>query len=113
MPVKIFNDPTDTYGFGTFTHNQGAFSVFVYDTDYHPYPNSLLDVYTSTGVVTYEITATSQVQVGTSNSGGYTGATGPNGRKGGGTNLPIYRLSVAGSTGLEAAIQVILIMIYS
>ena len=104
MPVKIFNDPTDTYGFGTFTHNQGAFSVFVYDTDYHPYPNSLLDVYTSTGVVTYEITATSQVQVGTSNSGGYTGATGPNGRKGGGTNLPIYRLSVAGSTGLEAAI---------
>ena len=101
MPVKIFNDPTDTYGFGTFTHNQGAFSVFVYDTDYHPYPNSLLDVYTSTGAVTYEITAKAYKW---ELNPGYTGATGPNGRKGGGTNLPIYRLSVAGSTGLEAAI---------
>jgi hypothetical protein len=67
-----------------------------------PYPNSLIDIYTTTGVTTYEVTATSIVAVPTSNIGGYTGATGPTGRKG--ANRPIYRLSVSGSTGLEAAI---------
>jgi hypothetical protein len=67
-----------------------------------PYPNSLIDIYTASGVVTYEVTATSRVAVPTSNTGGYTGATGPSGRKG--ANLPIYRLSVSGDTGLEAAI---------
>ena len=102
QPVKIFNDPTNVYGFGTFTHNAGAFSAFVYDAAYHPYANSLLDVYTTTGVTTYEVTATAEVDVPTSNSGGYTGATGPTGRKG--ANLKIYRLSIAGSTGLETAI---------
>ena len=66
-----------------------------------PYANSLLDVYTTTGVTTYEVTATAEVDVPTSNSGGYTGATGPTGRKG--ANLKIYRLSIAGSTGLETA----------
>ena len=67
-----------------------------------PIPNSLVDVYTTAGVTTYEVTATSRVVVPTSNIGGYTGATGPTGRKG--ANLPIYRLSVSGDTGLESAI---------
>ena len=67
-----------------------------------PYPNSLIDVYTTAGVTTYEVTATARVAVPTSNIGGYTGATGPTGRKG--ANLPIYRLSVSGDQGLEAAI---------
>ncbi len=108
MPAKVFNDPTNTYGFGTFTHPAGAFSVHLYDCDYHPYANSLLDVYTRdgsgliTGLTTYEVTATSEVNVPTSNSGGYSGATGPTGRKG--ANQKIYRLSIAGSTGLETAI---------
>ena len=102
QPAKVFNDSTNTYGFGTFSHAAGAFSIFVYDTDYMPYPNSLVDVYTTTGVTTYEVTATSRVVVPTSNIGGYTGATGPTGRKG--ANLPIYRLSVSGDTGLENAI---------
>ena len=102
QPGKVFNDPNNTYGFGTFSHDAGAFSIFVYDTDYMPYPNSLIDIYTTTGVTTYEVTATSIVAVPTSNIGGYTGATGPTGRKG--ANRPIYRLSVSGSTGLEAAI---------
>ncbi len=102
QPAKVFNDANNTYGFGTFSHNAGAFSIFVYDTDYMPYPNSLVDIYTSSGVVTYEITATSRVVVPTSNIGGYVGATGPTGRKG--ANLPIYRLSVSGDSGLEAAI---------
>ena len=88
MPAKVFNDPTNAYGFGTFTHPAGAFSVHLYDCDYHPYANSLLDVYTRdgsgliTGLTTYEVTATSEVNVPTSNSGGYSGATGPTGRKG-------------------------------
>ena len=41
-------------------------------------PNSLVDVYTTAGVTTHEVTATSRVVVPTSNIGGYTGATGPN-----------------------------------
>ena len=102
QPAKVFNDASNTYGFGTFSHAAGAFSIFVYDTDYMPYPNSLIDIYTSTGVTTYEITATSIVTTTTSNIGGYTSATGPTGRKG--ANRPIYRLSVSGSTGLETAI---------
>jgi hypothetical protein len=102
QPGKVFNDETNVYGFGTFAHAAGSFSIFVYDTDYMPYPNSLIDIYTASGVVTYEVTATSRVAVPTSNTGGYTGATGPSGRKG--ANLPIYRLSVSGDTGLEAAI---------
>ena len=102
IPGKVYNDPSNTYGFGEFNHNSGNFSVFVYDCDYHPYPNSLLDVYTTTGVTTYEVTSVSVVDVPTSNIGGYTGATGPTGRKG--TNLPIYRLSVSGDTGLSSAI---------
>jgi hypothetical protein len=102
QPGKVFNDASNTYGFGTFAHAAGSFSVFVYDCDYMPYPNSLIDIYTATGVTTYEVTATSIVAVPTSNIGGYTGATGPTGRKG--ANLPIYRLSVSGDTGLETAI---------
>ena len=102
QPGKVFNDETNVYGFGTFAHAAGSFSIFVYDTDYMPYPNSLIDIYTSSGVITYEVTATSRVAVPTSNTGGYTGATGPTGRKG--ANLPIYRLSVSGDTGLEASI---------
>ena len=102
IPAKVYNDPTNVYGFGEFNHNQGNFSIFVYDADYHPYPNSLCDVYTSTGVTTYEVTAVSAVSVPTSNSGGYTGATGPTGRKG--ANQTIYRLSISGDTGLESAI---------
>ena len=102
QPAKVFNDPSNTYGFGTFEHAAGAFSIFVYDCDYMPYPNSLIDIYTTAGVTTYEVTATSIVAVPTSNIGGYTGATGPTGRKG--SNLPIYRLSVSGDTGLETAI---------
>ena len=102
QPAKVYNDPTDTYGFGEFTHNAGAFSVFVYDCDYHPYANSLLDVYTATGVVTYEVTSVSAVSVPVSNSGGYTAATGPTGRKG--ANQTIYRLSIAGDQGLENAL---------
>ena len=43
-----------------------------------PIPNSLIDIYTTAGVTTYEVTATSIVAVPTSNIGGYTGATGPN-----------------------------------
>ena len=102
QPGKVFNDETNVYGFGTFAHAAGSFSIFVYDCDYMPYPNSLIDIYTATGVTTYEVTATSLVAVPTSNIGGYTGATGPTGRKG--ANLPIYRLSVSGDTGLETAI---------
>jgi len=102
QPAKVFNDETNVYGFGTFAHTAGSFSIFVYDCDYMPYPNSLVDIYTTTGVTTYEVTATSIVTVPTSNIGGYTGATGPTGRKG--ANRPIYRLSVSGSTGLETAI---------
>ena len=102
QPGKVFNDETNVYGFGTFAHAAGSFSIFVYDCDYMPYPNSLIDIYTTTGVTTYEVTATSIVAVPTSNIGGYTGATGPTGRKG--ANLPIYRLSVSGDTGLETAI---------
>ena len=102
QPGKVFNDSTNTYGFGTFAHAAGSFSIFVYDCDYMPYPNSLIDIYTTTGVTTYEVTASSIVAVPTSNIGGYTGATGPTGRKG--ANLPIYRLSVSGTTGLETAI---------
>ena len=102
QPAKVFNDSTNTYGFGTFAHAAGSFSIFVYDCDYMPYPNSLIDIYTATGVTTYEVTASSIVAVPTSNIGGYTGATGPTGRKG--ANLPIYRLSVSGTTGLETAI---------
>ena len=102
QPGKVYNDPTNVYGFGEFNHNAGNFSIFVYDCDYHPYANGLVDVYTSAGVTTYEVTSVSVVDVPTSNSGGYSGATGPTGRKG--TNLPIYRLSVSGDTGLESAI---------
>ena len=108
QPAKVFNDPTDAYGFGTFAHAQGVFSVFVYDCDYHPYPNSLLDVYTrngsgeTTAITTYEVTAVSEVSVPTSNSGGYSGATGPTGRKG--ANQKIYRLAIAGDQGLASAI---------
>ena len=102
QPAKVFNDETNVYGFGTFAHAAGSFSIFVYDCDYMPYPNSLIDIYTTTGVTSYEVTATSIVAVPTSNIGGYTGATGPTGRKG--ANLPIYRLSVSGDTGLETAI---------
>jgi len=102
QPAKVYNDPTDTYGFGEFNHNQGNFSIFVYDCDYHPYPNSIADVYTSTGVTSYEVTAVAEVAVPASNSGGYSGATGPTGRRG--ANQKIYRLSISGSTGLEAAI---------
>ena len=102
QPAKVFNDSSNTYGFGTYSHAKGSFSIFVYDCDYMPYPNSLIDIYTTAGVTTYEITATSIVAATTSNIGGYTGATGPTGRKG--ANLPIYRLSVSGDTGLEAAI---------
>ena len=108
QPAKVYNDPTDTYGFGTFAHAQGVFSVFVYDCDYHPYPNSLLDVYTrngsgeTTAITTYEVTAVSEVSIPTSNSGGYSGATGPTGRKG--ANQKIYRLAIAGDQGLATAI---------
>ena len=102
QPAKVFNDSNNTFGFGTFEHAAGAFSIFLYDCDYMPYPNSLIDVYTAAGVTTYEVTATSIVASITSNTGGYTGATGPTGRKG--ANRPIYRCSVSGSTGLEAAI---------
>jgi len=102
QPAKVFNDSNNTFGFGTFGHAAGAFSIFLYDCDYMPYPNSLIDVYTAAGVTTYEVTATSIVAPITSNIGGYTGATGPTGRKG--ANRPIYRCSVAGSTGLETAI---------
>ena len=102
QPAKVYNDPTNIYGFGEFNHNAGNFSVFVYDCVYHPYANSLLDVYTSTGVTTYEVTAVSEVDVPVSNTGGYTGATGPTGRRG--ANQKIYRLSVSGDTGLESAI---------
>ena len=48
----------------------------------HTHANSLLDVYTTTGVTTYEVTATAEVDVPTFNPGGYTGATGPNRTKG-------------------------------
>ena len=102
QPAKVFNDSTNTYGFGTFEHAKGSFSIFVYDCDYMPYPNSLIDIYTTAGVTTYEVTASSIVAATTSNIGGYTNATGPTGRKG--SNLPIYRLSVSGDTGLETAI---------
>ena len=102
QPAKVFNDGSNTYGFGTFANAAGSFSIFVYDCDYMPYPNSLIDIYTATGVTTYEVTSTSVVAVPVSNIGGYTGATGPTGRKG--ANLPIYRLSVSGATGLENAI---------
>ncbi len=108
QPAKVYNDPTDTYGFGTFAHAAGVFSVFVYDCDYHPYPNSLLDVYERDGsgnitaLNTYEVTAVSEVTVPTSNTGGYTGATGPTGRKG--ANQKIYRLAIAGDQGLASGI---------
>tara|TARA_B100001057_G_scaffold147946_1_gene147884 strand:- start:134 stop:8017 length:7884 start_codon:yes stop_codon:yes gene_type:complete len=108
QPAKVFNDPTDAYGFGTFAHAQGVFSVFVYDCEYHPYPNSLLDVYTrngsgqTTAITTYEVTAVSEVSIPTSNSGGYSGATGPTGRRG--ANQKIYRLAIAGDQGLADAI---------
>jgi hypothetical protein len=102
QPAKVYNDPTNAYGFGTFNHNAGNFSIFVYDCDYHPYANSLIDVHTADGITTYEVTAVSEVDVPISNSGGYTGATGPSGRKG--NNLKIYRCSISGDTGLEAAL---------
>ena len=97
-----YSTTTHVYGFGTFIlSNAGAFSAFVYDAPYAIYANSLLDVYTTTGVTTYEVTATAEVDVPTFNSGGYTGATGPNRTKG--CKSKIYRLSIAGSTGLETA----------
>ena len=102
QPAKVYNDPSNVYGFGEFNHNQGNFSIFVYDCDYHPYANSVVDVYTTAGVVSYEVTAVSAVDIPISNTGGYSGATGPTGRKG--ANQKIYRLSVSGDTGLEAAI---------
>jgi len=102
QPAKVYNDPTNVYGFGEFNHNAGNFSIFVYDCDYHPYANSIVDVYTSSGVTSYEVTAVSAVDVPVSNTGGYSGATGPTGRKG--ANQTIYRLSVSGDTGLENAI---------
>ena len=36
QPAKVYNDPTDTYGFGEFNSTQGNFSIFVYDCDYRP-----------------------------------------------------------------------------
>ncbi|MBR20674.1 MAG: hypothetical protein CMA64_11130 [Euryarchaeota archaeon] len=95
QPAKVYNDPANAQGFGTITHNQGAFTVHVFDCDYNPYANSLLDVYTSAGVVTYEVTSVSVLS-------GTGGGAGPTGRKG--VNLPIYKLGIAGSVGLEAAI---------
>ena len=102
QPAKVYNDPTNVYGFGEINHNAGNFSVFVYDCAYHPYANSLLDVITTSGITTYEVTAVSEVDVPVSNSGGYSGATGPTGRRG--ANQKIYRLSISGDTGLENAI---------
>mgnify|MGYP001417431783 CR=1 FL=1 len=95
QPVKVFNDQAGTNGFGSISHPAGVFTVHVYDAEYHPYANSLLDVYTSSGVVTYEVTSVS-ILAGTGTT------SGPTGRKG--TNLPIYKLGIAGSTGLETAI---------
>ena len=81
----------------------------MYDCDYHPYPNSLIDVYTrnGTGEVTapntYEVTAVNPNDFGsTSHPRGYTGATGPTGRRG--ANPKIYRCNIPGDTGLETAI---------
>ena len=102
QPAKVYNDPSDTYGFGEFEHAKGNFSIFVYDCEYHPYANSICDVYTGTEVTSYEVTAVAEVTVPTSNSGGYSGATGPTGRRG--ANQKIYRLSIAGDTGLAAAL---------
>jgi len=31
QPAKVFNDGCNTYGFGTFAHAAGSFSIFVYD----------------------------------------------------------------------------------
>ena len=95
QPAKVYNDGDNSVGLGAIAHAAGVFTVHVYDCDYHPYANSLLDVYTTTGVTTYEVTSVS-ILAGTGTSAG------PTGRKG--NNLPIYKLGIAGSTGLETAI---------
>tara|TARA_Y200000002_G_scaffold6250_1_gene5335 strand:- start:1204 stop:4308 length:3105 start_codon:yes stop_codon:yes gene_type:complete len=95
QPAKVYNDGDNSVGLGAVSHAQGVFTVHVFDCDYHPYANSLLDVYTSTGITTYEVTSVS-ILAGTGSTAG------PTGRKG--SNLPIYKLGIAGSTGLEAAI---------
>ena len=95
QPAKVYNDGDNSVGLGAIAHAAGVFTVHVFDCDYHPYANSLLDVYTSTGVTTYEVTSVS-ILPGTGSTAG------PTGRKG--SNLPIYKLGIAGSTGLETAI---------
>ena len=95
QPAKVYNDASNTYSLGAISHSAGVFSVHVYDCEYHPYANSLLDVYTTSGVTTYEVTSVS-ILPGTGSTAG------PTGRKG--SNLPIYKLGIAGSTGLETAI---------
>ena len=108
MPAKVYNDATDTYGFGAISHAAGVNTIHLYDCDYHPYPNSLIDVYTRNGtgevtaLNTYEVTAVTEMTLPTSNQGGYTGATGPTGRRG--ANQKIYRCNISGDTGLENAI---------
>lgn len=86
QPVRVYDDGA------LLDHPAGAASVHVTDCDYPPYNNSLLDHYTATGIYTYEITGVSTVD----------GVT-YNGVKG--NNLPVYRLSVAGTDGLEVGLN--------
>ena len=108
QPAKVYNDASNTYGFGAISHAQGVNTIHLYDCDYHPYPNSLIDVYERDGsgnitaLNTYEVTAVTEMSLPTSNSGGYSGATGPTGRKG--ANQKIYRCNISGDTGLASAI---------
>ena len=51
------------------------------------YANSLLDVYTTTGVTTYEVTATAEVDVPTQPPWLHWSNRSPTGRKGGTKNL--------------------------
>ena len=90
--LRPMTQPVAGYSAGAYTMPVAATSVYVTDTLYPPYNNSLLDIDDGTTVTTYEITNVSVVD----------GVT-ASGTKGG--SLPVYRLTIGGDDGLAAVIN--------
>ena len=86
QPIKVYDDG------GTYDHPVGATSVYVYDYDYAPYNNSLLDVVSATGVTTYEVKSASIAAAAPTQTGVK------------GSGQAVYRLALGGTSGLEAVL---------